>query len=126
MLLGRSTVVAAWDFWNVENVLYECRKRLGLSDDGGAMELWHSSGERVPDDDTQVCNFPGVQPKGEISEYQLLVTMTDLCLCVQIHMKRCCANSSEDASESARFKDLGVWEWLCKLLLKLERKRFAC
>eukprot|EP00971_Amphidinium_carterae_P188714 3745923-Amphidinium_carterae.1 len=72
MLSGRSTVVAAWDVWNLENVLIECRERLGLSHDGSTMELWHSSGERVPDDDTQVCNFPGVRPEGEISEYQLL------------------------------------------------------
>eukprot|EP00971_Amphidinium_carterae_P006037 118967-Amphidinium_carterae.1 len=74
MLSGRSIVVAArvWGLWRVQNVLHECRKRLGLSDEGATMELWHGS-DRVPDDDRLLLDFPGVQPLGEISEYQLLV-----------------------------------------------------
>eukprot|EP00971_Amphidinium_carterae_P066063 1308633-Amphidinium_carterae.1 len=72
MLSGRSTVVAAWSHLSVKNVLAVCRRRLGLADDGGTMELWHGS-ERVPDDDTEVEDWPGVQPGGTISEYQLLL-----------------------------------------------------
>eukprot|EP00971_Amphidinium_carterae_P245149 4867769-Amphidinium_carterae.1 len=70
---GRSTVVAALSNWGVKLVLMEGRRRLALADDGTTMELWHTSGERVPDDGTRVSNFPGVQPTGEITEYQLLV-----------------------------------------------------
>eukprot|EP00971_Amphidinium_carterae_P244398 4852931-Amphidinium_carterae.1 len=73
MLSGRSTVVAAWNLRDARYVLAECRRRLGLADDGAKMELWHSSGEKVPVGDTIVNRFPGVQPKGEISEYQLLL-----------------------------------------------------
>eukprot|EP00971_Amphidinium_carterae_P279770 5553652-Amphidinium_carterae.1 len=71
MLSGRSTVVAAFRFVDVESVLAAFRARLGLADDGTTMELWHAS-ERVPDR-VQVRNFPGLQPPGEISEYQLLI-----------------------------------------------------
>eukprot|EP00971_Amphidinium_carterae_P094901 1877803-Amphidinium_carterae.1 len=68
MLSGRSTVVAASlgrGGWNVRNVLIVCRERLGLVDDGSTMELWRGP-ERVPDD-ARVREWPGVQPKGEIS-----------------------------------------------------------
>eukprot|EP00971_Amphidinium_carterae_P180487 3579927-Amphidinium_carterae.1 len=71
MLSGRSTVVAAWIYQDVENVLAACRTRLGLADDGTTMELRHAS-ERVPDC-VLVRNWPGLQPPGEISEYQLLI-----------------------------------------------------
>eukprot|EP00971_Amphidinium_carterae_P119006 2357570-Amphidinium_carterae.1 len=68
LLSGRSTVVAAWDGWHVNNVYAQCRRRLGLADDGATMELWHCSGERVPDGPTtKVRHLPGLQPKGEIS-----------------------------------------------------------
>eukprot|EP00971_Amphidinium_carterae_P334551 6469906-Amphidinium_carterae.1 len=73
MLSGRSTVVAAWGHASVRIVLALCRWRLGLPDDGARMELCHASGERVPDD-AFVEDWPGVKPKGEISEYQLVVT----------------------------------------------------
>eukprot|EP00971_Amphidinium_carterae_P269121 5339004-Amphidinium_carterae.1 len=73
MLSGRSTVVVARPIWRVKNVLYKCRKRLGLSDDGTTMELWHGL-DRVPDGEVEfVKDWPGIQPLGEISEYQLLV-----------------------------------------------------
>eukprot|EP00971_Amphidinium_carterae_P250940 4981585-Amphidinium_carterae.1 len=72
MLSGRSTVVAAESYWQVENVLAECRRRLGLSDDGATIELLHGS-ERVPDYEA-VGGWPGIQPPGKISEYELLVT----------------------------------------------------
>eukprot|EP00971_Amphidinium_carterae_P221126 4390149-Amphidinium_carterae.1 len=36
------------------------------------MELWYGS-DRVPDDD-HVEDWPGVQPRGEISEYQVVLT----------------------------------------------------
>eukprot|EP00971_Amphidinium_carterae_P002684 53273-Amphidinium_carterae.1 len=58
-------------FYIVEHVLINCRRRLGLADDGSTMELMHGS-ERVPDD-VRVGDWPGVQPRGEISEYQLLL-----------------------------------------------------
>eukprot|EP00971_Amphidinium_carterae_P178987 3550032-Amphidinium_carterae.1 len=73
MLSGRSTVVVTWRNRTVKGVLYTFRKRLGLPDDGSTMELWHGSG-RVPADGTYVPNWPGIQPQGEISEYQLVVT----------------------------------------------------
>eukprot|EP00971_Amphidinium_carterae_P323160 6422318-Amphidinium_carterae.1 len=55
-------------------VLAECRRRLGLEEDGTTLEIWHGSGERVPDYGTWVREWPGIQPIGEISEYQLVVT----------------------------------------------------
>eukprot|EP00971_Amphidinium_carterae_P349467 6491033-Amphidinium_carterae.1 len=73
MLSGRSTVVVAGGCGTVAGVLRACRRKLGLPDDGSTLELWHGS-ERVPDDDTEVRDWPGIQPKGEISEYQLVVT----------------------------------------------------
>eukprot|EP00971_Amphidinium_carterae_P112077 2219972-Amphidinium_carterae.1 len=73
MLSGRSAVVAACIYWNESSVLAMCRRRHGLPDDGARIELWHGSGERVPDDE-RVPDWPGIQPLGEISEYQLLVT----------------------------------------------------
>eukprot|EP00971_Amphidinium_carterae_P261661 5191067-Amphidinium_carterae.1 len=84
-LSGRSTMVAAGSYLEIADgvasyrynevweVLRKCRNRLGLSDEGGTMELWHGS-DRVPADGTQVTDWPGIQPLGEISEYQLLVT----------------------------------------------------
>eukprot|EP00971_Amphidinium_carterae_P014417 284685-Amphidinium_carterae.1 len=73
MLSGRSAVViAAYDHdVTVEYVLAVCRRRLGLARDGSTMELWHGS-EKVPAR-TEIQNWPGVQPPGKISEYQLLV-----------------------------------------------------
>eukprot|EP00971_Amphidinium_carterae_P265442 5265817-Amphidinium_carterae.1 len=72
MLSGRSTVVAALGFRNVQNVLAECRRRLGLPNDDARMELRHGSGEMVPED-AYVREWPGIQPLGMISEYQLVV-----------------------------------------------------
>eukprot|EP00971_Amphidinium_carterae_P036336 714487-Amphidinium_carterae.1 len=72
MLSGRSTVVGAEDYWRADNVLAMCHRRLSL--DGGARmeaQLWHGP-EMVPAD-ARVRDWPGVQPKGEISEYQLLL-----------------------------------------------------
>eukprot|EP00971_Amphidinium_carterae_P178471 3540610-Amphidinium_carterae.1 len=71
MLSGRSTVVAAGGPWSFGVVLAECRRRLGLA--GARMELWHGS-EKVPADGTRVGDWPGIQPLGEISAYQLVVT----------------------------------------------------
>eukprot|EP00971_Amphidinium_carterae_P329678 6462286-Amphidinium_carterae.1 len=52
LLSGRSTVVLAWDHWDVALVLARCRSRLCLAEDGTTMELWHCSGEKVPVYDT--------------------------------------------------------------------------
>eukprot|EP00971_Amphidinium_carterae_P018081 356544-Amphidinium_carterae.1 len=71
MLSGRSTVVAAFGDWEAELVLNNCRRRLGLADDGSTMELWH--GPEKVDRTTKVRDMPGLQPSGEISEYQLLL-----------------------------------------------------
>eukprot|EP00971_Amphidinium_carterae_P324482 6448645-Amphidinium_carterae.1 len=71
MLSGRNTVVVTTGYAEVEDVLANCRRRLGLADDGSTMELWDGS-DRVPADDV-VQYWPGIKPKGEISEYQLLV-----------------------------------------------------
>eukprot|EP00971_Amphidinium_carterae_P006210 122333-Amphidinium_carterae.1 len=77
MLSGRSTVVATCPTATVvpavaEDILDDCRERLGLDDDGGTIELWHHS-EKVSVD-AGVEDWPGIEPKGEISEYQLVVT----------------------------------------------------
>eukprot|EP00971_Amphidinium_carterae_P095767 1895138-Amphidinium_carterae.1 len=72
MLSGSSTVVAAYGDWSVESVLTWCRWRLGLPDDGTSLELLHGS-ESVPAD-ADVKDFPGVQPLGDISAYQLVLT----------------------------------------------------
>eukprot|EP00971_Amphidinium_carterae_P301780 5995646-Amphidinium_carterae.1 len=77
MLSGRSTVVAVLPVWDIKIVLYECRRRLGLAEDGTTMELWHCSGMVPNDNNTEVSDWPGVQPKGEISEYQLLIRRSD-------------------------------------------------
>eukprot|EP00971_Amphidinium_carterae_P158176 3135573-Amphidinium_carterae.1 len=71
MLSARSTVVAAYDFENAEDVLATCRKRLGLKDDDAILELWHAS-EKVGT--RGVPHWPGIQPQGEITEYQLVLT----------------------------------------------------
>eukprot|EP00971_Amphidinium_carterae_P133877 2652636-Amphidinium_carterae.1 len=76
MLSGRSTVVVAtlsarFGQSDAEVVLHICRERLGVDVDGSTMELWHGL-ESVPDDEC-VEHWPGVQPLGEISEYQLLL-----------------------------------------------------
>eukprot|EP00971_Amphidinium_carterae_P302532 6011711-Amphidinium_carterae.1 len=74
MLSGRSMVVTANGDMDVEEVLQECHRRLNLADDGAAMELWDLSGEKVPDDEErEVRDWPGLQPTGEISEYQLVL-----------------------------------------------------
>eukprot|EP00971_Amphidinium_carterae_P227824 4518721-Amphidinium_carterae.1 len=39
LLSGRSTVVAAHDYWYAMYVLIRCRERLGLAQDGSTMEL---------------------------------------------------------------------------------------
>eukprot|EP00971_Amphidinium_carterae_P304957 6060024-Amphidinium_carterae.1 len=81
MLSGRSTLVAAPSdedvrpFWTVEFVLAVCLERLGLADNAAMMDgiqLLHGS-ERLPAD-VRVEDLPGVQPPGEISEYQLVIT----------------------------------------------------
>eukprot|EP00971_Amphidinium_carterae_P290128 5760591-Amphidinium_carterae.1 len=69
MLSGRCIVVLAPDGMDDENVLDECCRRLGLAD-GYTMKLLDLSGEEVHDF-SFVRNWPGLQPKGEISEYQL-------------------------------------------------------
>eukprot|EP00971_Amphidinium_carterae_P004215 84189-Amphidinium_carterae.1 len=69
MLSGRSTVVAALGSNSVFVVLQRCRMRLGLA--SGTMELQHGL-ERVHAD-ANVRDWPGIQPVGEISEYQLVL-----------------------------------------------------
>eukprot|EP00971_Amphidinium_carterae_P063335 1253292-Amphidinium_carterae.1 len=71
MLSGRSTLVVANLDHDVELVLDMCRWRLCLAEDDSAMELWRLS-EKVPGD-VPVEDWPGLQPPGEISEYQLLL-----------------------------------------------------
>eukprot|EP00971_Amphidinium_carterae_P236636 4696696-Amphidinium_carterae.1 len=72
MLSGRSTVVAAMNRYTTRSILGACHSRLGLARDGTSLGLWHGS-DRVPED-AKVRDWPGIKPRGEISEYQLLVT----------------------------------------------------
>eukprot|EP00971_Amphidinium_carterae_P119560 2368738-Amphidinium_carterae.1 len=74
MLSARSTVVAAESHWSVKNVLATCRKGLGLKDDDAIMELWHGSEQVASDLSKLLRDWPGIQPKGEITEYQLVLT----------------------------------------------------
>eukprot|EP00971_Amphidinium_carterae_P234903 4661357-Amphidinium_carterae.1 len=60
MLSGRSAVVVAYGHEKVRLVFARCRRRLSLAEDGTMMELWHGS-DKVPDDDTSVRDWPGVQ-----------------------------------------------------------------
>eukprot|EP00971_Amphidinium_carterae_P062983 1246499-Amphidinium_carterae.1 len=55
----------------IEYVIRICSKKLGLVDDGSRMQIWHGA-DRVPQD-SEVQEWPGLQPRGEISEYQLIV-----------------------------------------------------
>eukprot|EP00971_Amphidinium_carterae_P224393 4451617-Amphidinium_carterae.1 len=55
-----------------EDVLRRCKWRLAALN-GTTMELLHGQ-DRVPDDGTRVRDWPGLQPTGEITEYQLIVT----------------------------------------------------
>eukprot|EP00971_Amphidinium_carterae_P112089 2220206-Amphidinium_carterae.1 len=71
MLSGRSTVVAASYNLDTQLVLVMCRRRLGLGDGETTRELWHGS-NKVPTD-ALVRDWPGLGPRGEISEYQLVV-----------------------------------------------------
>eukprot|EP00971_Amphidinium_carterae_P088408 1749284-Amphidinium_carterae.1 len=71
MLSGYSTVVAAAEFFKVSDVLAMCCRRLGFAD-GTTMELWHGL-DRVPDNARFLLDWPGIKPRGEISEYQLVV-----------------------------------------------------
>eukprot|EP00971_Amphidinium_carterae_P192035 3810265-Amphidinium_carterae.1 len=70
MLSGRSTMVLLDEIRAgvliVRDILEVCREKLGLEDDGSTMELWHGSGERVPQA-TAVEDWPGIQPHGQIS-----------------------------------------------------------
>eukprot|EP00971_Amphidinium_carterae_P133076 2635125-Amphidinium_carterae.1 len=72
MLSGTSTVVAARSDEDVGDVLCMCKWRLAALT-GTTMELLHGQ-ERVSGYCTIVRDWPGVQPTGEITEYQLLVT----------------------------------------------------
>eukprot|EP00971_Amphidinium_carterae_P352916 6492772-Amphidinium_carterae.1 len=73
MLSGRSTVVLAPHFGAMGDVLWDARRKLALPDAGSPMELWHGA-VRVPHDaELLPYRWPGMQPKGEITEYQLLV-----------------------------------------------------
>eukprot|EP00971_Amphidinium_carterae_P087622 1733660-Amphidinium_carterae.1 len=72
MLSGRSTVVAACSLDQEHHVLAECRRRLRLKKGDTRIELWHGS-DKVPAN-ASVEDWPGIKPKGEISEYQLIVT----------------------------------------------------
>eukprot|EP00971_Amphidinium_carterae_P069341 1372217-Amphidinium_carterae.1 len=71
MLSGRSMVVVSDDREDAEDVLCGLRLWLNLPDDS-MLELWHGQ-DRVPEDGKIVRDWPGIQPLGEISEYQLLV-----------------------------------------------------
>eukprot|EP00971_Amphidinium_carterae_P166211 3294434-Amphidinium_carterae.1 len=79
MLSGRSTVVAAGYYWNAGDVLAGCRCKLGLEDDGSTMELWHGSGERVPDDtDRRLARHQAAWPDLRVPACRRRA-MTNLC-----------------------------------------------
>eukprot|EP00971_Amphidinium_carterae_P053461 1053309-Amphidinium_carterae.1 len=61
MLSGRSTVVSARPFEDVDDVLANCRRRLGLADDRATMELW--DGPNRVQDETWMFRWPGIKPQ---------------------------------------------------------------
>eukprot|EP00971_Amphidinium_carterae_P110936 2197464-Amphidinium_carterae.1 len=71
MLSGRSTVVAASYKLDTQLVLARCCRRLGLADGETTRELWHGA-NKVPTG-ALVRDWPGLEPRGETSEYQLIV-----------------------------------------------------
>eukprot|EP00971_Amphidinium_carterae_P029826 586818-Amphidinium_carterae.3 len=68
-LSGRSTIVLAEGFFRGEEVLDTVKDKLNLGN--VACELLHGT-QTVPNE-FRVSEFPGLQPTGEITEYQLLV-----------------------------------------------------
>eukprot|EP00971_Amphidinium_carterae_P009271 183031-Amphidinium_carterae.1 len=70
MLSGRSTAVLAEDGNSSEDIVEECCSRLGM-DRGGTEKLVH--GTEVVAATAKVESWPGLRPKGEVSEYQLVL-----------------------------------------------------
>eukprot|EP00971_Amphidinium_carterae_P204167 4051532-Amphidinium_carterae.2 len=74
LLSGRCTVLALpWPgIETTEQVIAMCCERMeGVGREGMAVQLWH--GVDGVQAQTRVCDWPGIQPPGVITEYQLLI-----------------------------------------------------
>jgi len=70
MLSGRSTAVMSLGDDSVETIVGRCCSRLQMQK-SGRESLIH--GAEVVPPGAQVLDWPGLQPKGEVSEYQLVL-----------------------------------------------------
>eukprot|EP00971_Amphidinium_carterae_P290644 5771641-Amphidinium_carterae.1 len=70
MLSGRSTVVCAYDSENSEQIVDQCCSLLGMERSGKEALI---QGTEVVPATAWVRSWPGLGPKGELSEYQLVV-----------------------------------------------------
>eukprot|EP00971_Amphidinium_carterae_P037813 743513-Amphidinium_carterae.1 len=74
MLSGRSTVVASNGRTLALDIIRQCCGRLEIQ--GRGREALVHGAEVVPNgiqDASRVENWPGLRPRGEVSEYQLIV-----------------------------------------------------
>eukprot|EP00971_Amphidinium_carterae_P075812 1497989-Amphidinium_carterae.1 len=74
MLSGRSTVVCACGYENAEGIVDKCCRRLTITQ-SDSEKLVH--GTEVVPATAQVGSWPGLRPRGEVSEYQLVVCVRD-------------------------------------------------
>eukprot|EP00971_Amphidinium_carterae_P090945 1800071-Amphidinium_carterae.1 len=70
MLSGRSTVLCASDVENAEEIVDRCCRKMAMQRSGNEA-LVH--GTEVVPATAMVRSWPGLRPKGEVSEYQLVV-----------------------------------------------------
>eukprot|EP00971_Amphidinium_carterae_P061855 1224922-Amphidinium_carterae.1 len=70
MLSGRCTAVLAGGCRSASNIVEECCRRLAIHR-SGTERVVH--GTEVVPNAARVSDWPGLGPKGEVSEYQLVV-----------------------------------------------------
>eukprot|EP00971_Amphidinium_carterae_P239092 4746181-Amphidinium_carterae.1 len=70
MLSGRSTVLCADDSKNAKQIIDRCCSRLGMERSGNE-KLVH--GTEVLPATARVGTWPGLRPRAEVSEYQLVM-----------------------------------------------------
>eukprot|EP00971_Amphidinium_carterae_P157349 3119276-Amphidinium_carterae.1 len=71
MISGRSCIVLAEGFFPGEDVLDTVKEKFNLENVACELSLLH--GTLTVPKESRVSEFPGLQPTGAITEYQLLV-----------------------------------------------------
>mmetsp|Transcript_47148 Transcript_47148/g.86535 ORF Transcript_47148/g.86535 Transcript_47148/m.86535 type:complete len:199 (-) Transcript_47148:58-654(-) len=71
MLSGRSTFVVSRGILDLEDILVRSCERLGVTRTGHEV-LFHGVDAVLPG--LSVCMWPGIQPRGQVTEYQLVVS----------------------------------------------------